>query len=85
MTPDTLLALMFASYTLPIAFVYCKYRSATAGTRSISSIITSDEPFLSIMNNTPPPSLHDTVTIRDSNKTLSYCVYARNGGIHYRV
>lgn len=55
MTPDTLLALMFASYTLPIAFVYCKYRSATAGTRSISSIITSDEPFLSIMNNTPPP------------------------------
>lgn len=55
MTPNILLALMLASYAVPIVFVYYKYATATAAAaaaandssacRSISSIITSTEPF----------------------------------------
>ena len=56
MSPDILLFLMFAAYALPIAFVYSKYKDAAATTRSISSIITSQEPFISFAdNNAPPP------------------------------
>jgi hypothetical protein len=55
MPPTTLLALMLATYAIPIAFVYYKY-SAAATARSISSIITSKEPFITITdNNAPPP------------------------------
>jgi uncharacterized membrane protein len=54
MPPTTLLALMLATYAIPIAFVYYKYSTATA--RSISSIITSKEPFITITdNNALPP------------------------------
>lgn len=75
MSPDILLFLMFAAYALPIAFVYSKYKDAAATTRSISSIITSQEPFISIAdNNAPPPH-----TLRDPNKALSRCVYDANG------
>ena len=52
MSPDILLFLMFAAYALPIAFVYSKYRNSA--TRSISSIITSQEPFISIAENNAP-------------------------------
>ena len=51
MTPNILLALMLASYAVPIVFVYYKYATAAAAAndssacRSISSIITSTEPF----------------------------------------
>ena len=49
MTPNILLALMLASYAVPIVFVYYKYATAAANDssacRSISSIITSTEPF----------------------------------------
>jgi hypothetical protein len=57
MPPTTLLALMLATYAIPIAFVYYKYSAAAAtATRSISSIITSKEPFITITdNNAPPP------------------------------
>lgn len=46
MPPTTLLALMLATYAIPIAFVYYKSRIDTDATaaRSISSIITSKEP-----------------------------------------
>lgn len=55
MSPDILLFLMFAAYALPITFVYSKYQNSA--THSISSIITSQEPFISIAdNNVPPPS-----------------------------
>ena len=56
MSPDILLCLMFAAYAVPIAFVYSKYQDS-ATTRSISSIITSQEPFISSIadNNAPPP------------------------------
>lgn len=55
MPPTTLLALMLATYAIPIAFVYYKY-STSAAARSISSIITSKEPFITITdNNAPPP------------------------------
>jgi len=54
MSPDILLFLMFAAYAIPIAFVYSKYQNSA--TRSISSIITSQEPFISIAeNNAHPP------------------------------
>lgn len=57
MLPTTLLALMLATYAIPIVFVYYKYRIATTtAARSISSIITSKEPFITITdNNAPPP------------------------------
>lgn len=57
MLPTTLLALMLATYAIPIAFVYYKYRIATDATaaRSISSIITSKEPFITFSENAPPP------------------------------
>ena len=53
MSPNVLLALMLASYAVPIVFVYYKYATAAAAAaandssacRSISSIITSTEPF----------------------------------------
>ena len=54
MTPNTLLALMLLSYFAPIAYIYhissgsgSGSGSSGAGTRSISSIITSKEPFTS--------------------------------------
>jgi hypothetical protein len=48
---------MLATYAIPIAFVYYKNSIATTtATRSISSIITSKEPFITITdNNAPPP------------------------------
>ena len=57
MPPTTLLALMLATYAIPIAFVYYKYSTATDATaaRSISSIITSKEPFITFSENAPPP------------------------------
>lgn len=57
MDPTTLLALMLATYAIPIAFVYYKYSTATDATdpRSISSIITSKEPFITFSENAPPP------------------------------
>jgi hypothetical protein len=56
MSPDILLFLMFAAYAIPIAFVYSKYQNSA--TRSISSIITSQEPFISIAENNAPPILY---------------------------
>ena len=57
MDPTTLLALMLATYAIPIVFVYYKYSTATDATaaRSISSIITSKEPFITFSENAPPP------------------------------
>lgn len=49
MNQTILLTFMIFAYIAPVAFVYYKYNSATVtatGTRSISSIITSHEPFL---------------------------------------
>lgn len=45
---NTLLSCMLTAYVIPIAFVYYKYnaQSQETGTRSISSIITSTEPFI---------------------------------------
>lgn len=76
MSPDILLLLMFTAYALPIAFVYSKYQNSA--TRSISSIITSQEPFISIAENNAPPRNSQ----RYSNKALSRCVYAADGVFH---
>jgi len=48
MNQTIILTLMLLAYIAPVAFVYYKYNTATdsaTGTRSISSIITSQEPF----------------------------------------
>jgi hypothetical protein len=47
---------MIATYAFPIAFVYYKYSTAATATatRSISSIITSKEPFITFSENAPP-------------------------------
>lgn len=48
MNPTIVLACMLLAYIAPVAFVYYKYNTAAASaTRSISSIITSQEPFFS--------------------------------------
>ena len=49
--PTTLLYFMLLAYIFPIAFVYYKYNAQAqeTGSRSISSIITSTEPFLSFI------------------------------------
>jgi len=64
MGPTIILLIMLATYAIPIGFVYYKYCSDTA-TRSISSIITSTEPFLSFTpeiqdNNASPHSVFQT-------------------------
>jgi hypothetical protein len=46
MNQTIILTLMLLAYIAPVAFVYYKYNTATT-TRSISSIITSQEPFFS--------------------------------------
>lgn len=47
MNQTTILGSMLLAYIVPVAFVYYKYNIA-ASTRSISSIITSEEPFIYI-------------------------------------
>ena len=81
MPPTTLLALMLATYAIPIAFVYYKYSTAAtaAAARSISSIITSKEPFITLSENAPP-RIHDV-----PNPALYRSVYALDGGIHPRL
>ena len=62
MEPTNILGCMLTAYIIPIAFVYYKYKvqSQETGTRSISSIITSTEPFILFAPDTssatsPPP------------------------------
>lgn len=51
MEPTNILGCMLTAYIIPIAFVFYKYNAQAkeTGTRSISSIITSTEPFLSFI------------------------------------
>lgn len=68
-----LLYFMLAAYIFPIAFVYYKYNAQAheTGTRSISSIITSTEPFLeytttataAVATAAPPPLYSKPVTL----------------------
>lgn len=87
MMPNVLLALMLASYAVPIVFVYFKHAADVADSsacRSISSIITSTEPFClftqSLVNNAPPPT-HICIT----NETIYRTVYADNGRFHRAI
>ena len=61
LSPNVLLSFMLAAYSIPIAFVYFKYASAPLS-RSISSIITSTEPFclFAAASNAPPPTVFQT-------------------------
>lgn len=61
LSPNVLLTFMLAAYSIPIAFVYFKYASAPLS-RSISSIITSTEPFclFAAASIAPPPTVFQT-------------------------
>ena len=86
MNSTFVLGCMLLAYIFPIAFVYYKYnaQSQETGTRSISSIITSTEPFLSFITRSssstasaataPPP--------RIPNPSLYRTLYAHHGRIH---
>ena len=76
LSPNVLLTFMLAAYSIPIAFVYFKYASAPLS-RSISSIITSTEPFclFAAASFAPPPPCIP-------NETLYCSMYAHNGGVH---
>jgi len=74
---------MLLAYIFPIAFVYYKYKaqSQETGTRSISSIITSTEPFILFA-----PDISSATAIappRIPNETLYRVVYAYHGGVHH--
>jgi len=62
MTPTSILVCMIAAYLAPIAFVYYKYQHSDTATRSISSIITSTEPFLSFTSASATPDTHDNAS-----------------------
>ena len=81
MDPTTHLAIMLTTYAIPIMFVYYKYRAADDATRSISSIITSKEPFLTFSENIPTPLIWIAPPCIP-NKTLYRVVYADHGGVH---
>ena len=83
MGPNTILGIMIASYIAPIAYVYYKYRAnATnaSGTRSISSIITSQEPLFLRENDTGGGGPHTTAII--PNQALHRRVYVYHGFFH---
>ena len=68
---NTLLVFMLASYIIPIAYVYYKYSSANASdaslmTRSISSIITSQEALFTI---------NDGITVLQVRHFIAACMF----------
>jgi len=79
MDPTTHLAIMLAAYAIPIMFVYYKYRTAaTATTRSISSIITSKEPLITVSENIPTPLLCMASAIQDRH-FIAGCMFIMAG------
>ena len=78
LSPNVILSFMLAAYSIPIAFVYFKYASAPLS-RSISSIITSTEPFclFAAASNAPTPPPYCI-----PNETLYRTMYAYHGGVH---
>ena len=82
MDQNTLLTLMIIAYISPIGVVYYKYSTAVsgAGTRSISSIITSQEPLFAHENDTRGGGGAMSTII--PNETLHRSVYVRHGRIH---
>lgn len=79
MDPTTHLAIMLAAYAIPIMFVYYKYRTASAAaTRSISSIITSKEPLITVSENIPTPLLCIASAIQDRH-FIAGCMFIMAG------
>lgn len=70
LSPNVLLTFMLAAYSIPIAFVYFKYASAPLS-RSISSIITSTEPFclFAAASIAPPP-----LTVFQTRHFIAVCM-----------
>jgi hypothetical protein len=80
MDPSVLLTLMLATYGIPIAVVYFKYCASNTGSRSISSIITSQEPFF--VTAAPPPRYNH---LPIPNEILHCRMYAVDGRFHHRL
>lgn len=78
MDPTFHLAIMLAAYAIPIMFVYYKYCTADAATRSISSIITSKESFLTFSENIPTPFLCIATAIQDRH-FIAGCMFIMAG------
>jgi len=78
MDPTIHLAIMLATYAIPIMFVYYKYHTADAATRSISSIITSKEPFLTFSEIIPTPLLCIATAIQERH-FIAGCMFIMAG------
>ena len=69
-SPNILLILMLAAYAIPVAFIYFKYCTATdVSCRSISSIITSKEPFITSIAFTP------TLPVFQTRHFIAACMF----------
>ena len=75
LSPNVILSVMLAAYSIPIAFVYFKYAAAPLS-RSISSIITSTEPFclFAAASNAPPHS-----TVFQTRHFIALCMLTMAG------
>ena len=77
MEPNILLTLMIAAYAVPISVVYYKYLCSDTGSRSISSIITSQEPFFVATDAPPHPDA--TVFIFQTRYFIAACMLLMAG------
>ena len=82
MNSTFVLGCMLTAYIFPIAFVYYKYKAQAqeTGTRSISSIITSTEPFILFAPDTSSATAPPHLCI--PNPSLYRTLYADHGGVH---
>jgi hypothetical protein len=82
--PTMLLYFMLLAYIFPIAFVYYKYKAQAqeTGTRSISSIITSTEPFIFFAPDTSSATATAPPHLCIPNPSLYRTLYAHHGRIH---
>lgn len=87
MNSTFVLGCMLLAYIFPIAFVYYKYNAQAQETasRSISTIITSTEPFLSFVPRSSTSATSATIAPPPPcipNKTFHRAMYAYHGGVH---
>jgi hypothetical protein len=69
-SPNILLILMLAAYAIPVALIYFKYcTAADVSCRSISSIITSKEPFITYIASTP------TLPVFQTRHFIAACMF----------
>ena len=75
MDPSVLLTLMLSTYGIPISVVYFKYCASNTGSRIISSIITSQEPFFV----TAAPAEETTIFLFQTRYFIAACMLLMAG------